>query len=290
MKHSTLHNIPVFKLYGEDYHWQTPDLLHCESIPERSRVHDWEIHRHRHADVAQILYVQKGSALLDIEGEHTEINTPSIQVVPPLSVHGFSFSPNVDGFIVTLAAPLIGWLQERIDAFRPVLQHPGCYPVGADKAYLDTLCAALNHEYANHAPSRDLLLHSLASALVVWLSRQDQQREAATERPDRGQVHLKAFSQLVDEHYREHLSISEYASRLGVTAIHLNTLCRRLVGQSALAIVHQRLSLEAKRNLIYTTLTVSQIADLLGFSEPAYFTRFFKRLTGSTPNAFRNER
>ncbi|MNF13714.1 Transcriptional activator NphR [compost metagenome] len=51
--------------------------------------------------------------------------------------------------------------------------------------------------------------------------------------------------------------------------------------------LHQRLLLEANRNLIYTSLTVNQISELLGFSEPAYFTRFFKRLTGITPGAFR---
>lgn len=287
MEHATLSTIPVFKLYGEGHDWHTPDLLHCESIPKRSSQHHWEIHQHRHADLAQILYVQKGSALLDIEGEWTGIDRPSIQVVPPLCVHGFNFSPDIDGFVVTVAAPLISWLQEQVDAQQPVLQHPGCYPVGADKSYLDMLCKALDHEYGHPAPSRDLLLRSLVSALVVWLSRQDLQRQAA-ERPDRGQAYLKAFSSLVEKHYRDHLPVSHFASRLGVTAVHLNTLCRRLVGQSALEILHQRLLLEAKRNLIYTTLTVSQIADSLGFSEPAYFTRFFKRLTGRTPKDFRH--
>ena len=37
--------IPVFKLYGDGADWPTPDLLHCESIAARSRLHDWEIGR-----------------------------------------------------------------------------------------------------------------------------------------------------------------------------------------------------------------------------------------------------
>ncbi len=287
MDYSPLKDIPVFKLYGEGHDWHTPDLLHCESIPKRSRLHDWEIREHRHADLVQILYLQKGSAVVDIEGEHIEITKPSIQVVPPLCVHGFRFSRDVDGFVVTLAAPLVAWLQEQIDAQRPALQYPACHPAGADRAYLDALCKALDHEYANPAPSRDLLLRSLVSALVVWVARQEARQTRAGERRDRGQSYLQAFSKLVEKRYREHLAIADYAAHLGITAVHLNTVCRRLVGQSALSIVHQRLLLEAKRNLIYTTLNVSQIADLLGFSEPAYFTRFFKRLTGSTPNAFR---
>lgn len=287
MKHSTLHDIPIFKLYGEGHEWRTPDLLHCESIPERSSLYDWEIREHRHSDLAQLLYVRRGTALIDIEGERTEIKRPAIQIVPPLCVHGFRFSPDVDGFVITIAAPLVNWLQEQIDAPRPVLQYPACYPAGADRKYLDMLCTALNREYRNPAPSRDLLLRSLVSAMMVWASRQDRQREVANERLDRGHTHLKAFSKLLEQRYREQRPISEYASSLGITAVHLNAVCQRLAGQSALSIVHQRLLLEAKRNLIYTTLSVSQIADLLGFSEPAYFTRFFKRLTGTTPSGFR---
>ncbi|MNC62696.1 Bifunctional transcriptional activator/DNA repair enzyme AdaA [compost metagenome] len=69
--------------------------------------------------------------------------------------------------------------------------------------------------------------------------------------------------------------------------MHLNNLCRELAGQTALQIIHQRLLLEAKRNLIYTNMSISQLSDGLGFSDPTYFSRFFRRLCGQTPNAFR---
>lgn len=52
--------VPVFKLYGETSAWPTPDLIHCESIPERSKLHGWEIKPHRHSDLVQLLYVQAG--------------------------------------------------------------------------------------------------------------------------------------------------------------------------------------------------------------------------------------
>lgn len=109
----------------------------------------------------------------------------------------------------------------------------------------------------------------------------------AEARPGRGQEYLSAFSQLVERHFREHLGIDEYARRLGISPAHLNSVARRLSGQTALGIVHQRLLLEAKRDLVYTAMTVNEIADRLGFSEPAYFTRFFKRLSGVSPSVFR---
>ena len=104
-------DVPVFKLYGAPLEWPTPDLLHCESIPARSRLHDWEIKPHRHADLAQLLYVRKGWAQLQVEGEPTRVEQPSIQFVPPLCIHGFQFSERIDGYVLTLAAPLLARLQ-----------------------------------------------------------------------------------------------------------------------------------------------------------------------------------
>jgi AraC family transcriptional activator of pobA len=74
---------------------------------------------------------------------------------------------------------------------------------------------------------------------------------------------------------------------LGITTTQLNRLCRRHLRCSALDVLHQRLLLEAKRELRYTALQVRQISDGLGFSDPAYFTRFFRRLAGRSPQEWR---
>ena len=74
--------VPVFKLYGETAAWPTPDLIHCESIPERSQLHGWEIKPHRHGDLLQLLYVQAGEAELEIEGQVRQVDRASLQVVP----------------------------------------------------------------------------------------------------------------------------------------------------------------------------------------------------------------
>jgi len=281
------HGVPVFKLYGENAAWPTPDLLHCESIPARSHLHDWEISLHRHVDLAQLLYVQAGQAVLDVEGELREIDEPSIQVVPPMCVHGFRFSRDIAGYVMTLAMPLVDWLQESLADAAPSLLQTGCYPVGADKGYVDLLCERINAEYAMPAPGRDFLLRSLTGALASWVSRQQLERRAKQWRPDRAQWHVAAFTRLVEQHYREHWPVGRYASELAITAAQLNNVARRLLGQSALEHLHQRLLLEAKRNLVYTTMTVAQVSDLLGFSEVAYFSRFFRRLEGASPREFR---
>ncbi len=281
--------VPVFKLYGETAAWPTPDLLHCESIAERSRLHDWEIAPHRHGDLVQLLYVQGGQAELRVEGQTSRVDQPALQVVPALSVHGFRFSRDIQGRVLTLALPLAEQLGKAFDA--RLLHQAACYPVGEAQADLDRLFGAIDEEYYGQAPGRELMLQALLSQLLVWIGRRAlQQAQAEASQPDRGRAHLQGFTQLLEAHFREHLPIERYAERLGISAAHLNALCRRLAGQSALQLINQRLLLEAKRCLVYTAMTVNQVADSLGFSEPAYFSRFFKRGTGQAPKAFRRQR
>lgn len=281
--------VPVFRLYGETTVWPTPDLIHCESIASRSRLHDWEIRPHRHGDLVQLLYVQSGAAELEVEGRVTPVREASLQVTPALAVHGFRFAEDVQGWVLSMGLPLAEQLGGLLQS--PVLEQPACFTVGAGKGQLDALFESIEREYAQQAPGRDLMLHSLLNMLLVWLNRRALElSRAQASQLDRGVEHVHAFSRLLEQDFREHRPIEHYAAALGISAAHLNALCRRLAGQSALQMIHQRLLLEAKRNLVYTAMTIQQVSDSLGFSEPAYFSRFFKRGTGLSPKAFRIRR
>lgn len=280
-------SIPVFKLYGEQQDWLSPDLLHCETISLRSRIHDWEIRPHRHADLCQLLYVHKGRAQVEIEGQHHVLAPSAIQVIPPLCVHGFQFSPDVEGFVLTLAAPLVAQLQAQLGGSMSALQRAASYPAGQDRDYLNSLFNAVQNEYVGTQPARDMLLQSLISVLLVWVTRQVIQRREARQVPQRGREYLSLFNQQVEARFREQPTVEQLAHKVGISVAHLNTVCRELSGQSALQIIHQRLLLEAKRLLIYTPMTVSEVADNLGFADPAYFSRFFRRLNGTSPSVFR---
>ncbi|MBP5967823.1 MULTISPECIES: helix-turn-helix domain-containing protein [Pseudomonas] len=288
MNKPELPSIPVFKLYGESLDWPTPDLLHCETISSRSREHQWEIKPHRHADLCQLLFVFKGQAELEIEGQRTRLETPAIQVLPPLSVHGFRFSEDVEGFIVTLATPLIHHLQAQLGDAVHALAQAHAYSAGNDGDYLNSLFSALQAEYNGHQPAREMLMHALVSVIMVWVSRQAIVRHKASQRPQRQREYLNGFIQLVEETYRQHVKVEDLAHRLGISVSHLNGTCRELAGQPALQIMHERQLLEAKRLLTYTSMTIYEMSELLGFSDPTNFTRLFRRRVGISPKAFRD--
>jgi AraC family transcriptional activator of pobA len=102
-----------------------------------------------------------------------------------------------------------------------------------------------------------------------------------------GTTTVQRFRQLIELHYRDNLSIEAFAKLLGVTRAHLHQACGRSARCTPLKLVHDRLVEEARLRLESTEFPVEQIAYGLGFRDPGYFNRFFKRLTGVAPGAYR---
>lgn len=281
---------PVFKLYGEAQAWPDPDLLHCETIESRSRLHAWCIATHRHADLAQVLYVRKGALRLQLEDWYGDLTGPLLVVLPMLCVHAFEFDPAVEGFVVTLPLPQVERLRQRLQGTgQGLFLSAARLPLAGEEALsIDRLIGQLVTEYEGRRPGREVMLEALLDSLAVWLVRQ-QTPKVATALPRRAEQHLGRFLALVEQHYRDHWPLSRYAGALGLSGVHLNAVCRQLVGTSALEIVHQRLLLEARRNLSFTQASVAEIADALGFADPAYFARFFRRGTGQSPLSYRRQ-
>ncbi len=283
-------NIPVFKLYGEAEAWHTPDLIHIEEIAYRSRPNNWLIKPHRHADILQLLYIKQGAAEVLLDGEKRTLQPPGVVLIPMMSIHSFQFSEDISGYILSLAAPLLRQLQTLLGTQYTLLDKPLCGPsLGSSAPAIDALFTLLNEEYRQAALGRQLLLESSAASLLVLISRAiaTQIQNKNPQQQDKGSLTYARFIALIEKHYQQQLSIEDYASKLNMSSARLNALCQRIMGKSALQLIHLRLLEEAKRNLIYTSMNVSEIADILGFSEPAYFTRFFKRLTEQSPKDFR---
>ena len=87
----------------------------------------------------------------------------------------------------------------------------------------------------------------------------------------------------------KHLAVSDYADRLAVTPTHLSRVMRQATGRPASVGVTDRIIREARRNLAYSNLSVSEVAYALGYQDPSHFSRVFSRATGLSPRAFRQQ-
>jgi len=105
--------------------------------------------------------------------------------------------------------------------------------------------------------------------------------------PGRAQFLVGQFRALVQAHAADGWTVPEYARELGVRVERLSRACRAIAGRSPMRMVHDRRMAEAKRSLMYTAMSVQEVAFSLGFDDPAYFTRFFVRWEGRSPIQFR---
>jgi AraC family transcriptional activator of pobA len=128
--------------------------------------------------------------------------------------------------------------------------------------------------------------HVTLICLHLWrLDRADESREAGL----RGTGHhvLQQFRQLVELRYREHWSIKRYAHTLGVTEDRLHAVCVRNAGHPPRILIYDRMVQDACMRLQQMDVPVEQIAFGLGFKDPAYFNRFFKKHVGIPPGTYR---
>ncbi len=283
--------IPAFFLYGDDSSEPevVADFVHIETIRKRASLHNWEIRPHRHPNLHQFLLLSEGTGRLDTEGRLELLTAPCLVVVPPAVVHGFRFDPGAAGFVLTVADRFLADCVERGSEPLPYPDQALAWSLAGarDEALL---CSALEFLHAE-LPWRDQGKLRATSAclelVLVATARRMAQTSSTTASPSR--VLTARFKALVNSRAPEGWSVQQYARALGVSLDQLNRSCRSAAGRSPLQIVHDRILAEAKRGLIYSSMSVQGVGFSLGFSDPAYFTRFFAQREGCSPSQFRQK-
>ena len=290
----TPNSVPVYSLYGEAA-LRGQEILHIEEVQSRSRLYSWEIAAHRHQGLYQVVWVNEGEADVSLDEWRGVVDGPAAIVIPPNIVHGFRFAPNTDGLVLTFSQRLLldGDFHSVGDAFRALFSTLGVMRFAAHDQQAVRLYALFRELLAEfELPGQpDSPVVGWLSRAVVWRLAQARAQittMAAVRRPQY-QALVTRFLLLVEAHFLEHWTLNQYASQLGVSPPRLNRLMRAESGHGALEIIHERLTREACRRLIFIAAPVSKLATELGFDDPAYFSRFFTRRTGLSPHRWRQK-
>lgn len=276
----TQQTIPTFSLYGEQQGPSPAGFAHIETIASRSSLHDWEIKPHRHDRAMQLLFVREGAVEIVMDGTRRSHGGPCYIAVPVGAVHGFRFAPETRGHVLTLSQDFLSRAHAPDDPLLRLMSFGGhgvLTPEAARRvAWLAEELLTLSRDW----PVDQALFHILAEGLVRSLPVEAQGDLASDPQ-------LARFRRLVELHLRDHQPIDFYAQALGTTVRTLTRHCRDALGTSPLGMIHRRLALEAQRMLLYTNASIVQISAELGFSDPSYFSRFYRRMTGKRPQAER---
>jgi AraC family transcriptional regulator, transcriptional activator of pobA len=134
------------------------------------------------------------------------------------------------------------------------------------------------------------MLRVLLKSLIISLTRIAKKELTAEELLPEKLETIRKFSIMLEQNYRTQHGVEFYANLLNKSAKTLSNLFLLNNHQPPSKIIHDRIALEAKRYLIYTDKTVKEISYLLGFINPAHFSRFFKKQTGYTAAYFRKDK
>lgn len=281
--------IPQYFLYGESSLDVDEHFLHVESIAARSQLHNWQIAPHAHRELHHTLLILAGDGKSHAESNEHWFKAPALITVPPACVHGFEFRPGTQGWIVTVAGALLGRIATHHRELQQVFESAAVLQLKTPVArLLRSQFAALEAEFLGARPGRRAAAEAALTAIEVTVLRLTlDQQPANTRAPSPDGALVARYRALVEAQFRKPTGIAEYAAQLFVSAERLRLACVRSTGGSPLVILNARRLLEAKRNLLYTNMSITLIAEASGFTDPAYFSRFFARATGKAPRDYR---
>lgn len=283
--------IPAFYLYGEPHQSVTEGFVHIEALDDRTRPSEWTIRPHSHVELCHIFYVNAGGGDMQADGEAIALTAPCLLLVPANVVHGFRWSAESSGFVVTLAKGYFLNLTRRDAAIGRLFEHAGCVSLESSQAekitaLIEELMRELGWSLPGYASAIDSMILQI---LVIALRALGHQRDAQSPF-NRHSVIVARFRERVERRFRLREPIPVHAEALGVSLTVLRVACAEIAGCAPSLLLDQRAMLEAKRALLYTTLSINEIGYSVGFTDPAYFSRFFTRHAGVAPREYREQK
>ncbi len=246
---------------------------------------------HRHTFYHLVLFTH-GAGSHTIDFKNFDVEPYQMYFMIPGQVHSWQFEGFTDGYIINFSTSF----------FRSFLSDP-LYPESFSffsgelkdaviniPAELHSRVFLLFEEIIKEAEERKIrsvdMLKVLILQLFILVNRLNESGDNKGQ-ASYNQVLLKNFQKLIEAHFKRLKLPKDYAGMLYITPNHLNAVCKDILGMQAGEVIRNRTMLEAKRLITNPKLTISEIAFELNFNDNSYFTKFFKKFEGITPEEFR---
>ncbi|MET3034683.1 helix-turn-helix domain-containing protein [Chryseobacterium sp. NRRL B-14859] len=261
--------IPVHHLTSEEFQMSTLTAAGPENF------HD--VHRHNFFEIIWFREVNENSRL-ELDFESHQLQNNQICIIAPGQVFNMKIQGE-DGYAMAISREIFN---EACDI--EWILTGGILPFSLDPKNVNTcntIISLMEQEYKG--ASRTELLKTYLKAFCLIIAEQINPQESLINDRQR----IQELVSLIEKHYISHKDTGFYAEKLKLSTHHLNDIVRLLRGTTVKKMISQRILLEAKRELSFGALTVKEICFKLGFGDASYFSRFFKKHTGMSPEEFK---
>ena len=243
----------------------------------------------------QILWFRRGHGTHHVDFVDYPIADNTIFFIAPGQVHSFDDNKDYEGVVIHFNASFMADEETsesvflKYDVFNAYDSLP-YYHIGHDEEErLMTLVNEMNREYSlTGAFAHKDYMQYLVRLFLIRVQRSGERKEVPKLYVScvANQTFVR-FRQFLEQNFRKVHTVREYADMLNVSSRPLTKYVNQSAHRSPLQIINDRITLEAKRQLRHSALSIKEIGYQLGFDAPSYFVKFFKRLTGNMPSEFR---
>ena len=244
------------------------------------------VHRHSYYEIF-IFKTGAGNHMIDLE--QVGFKAPAIHIVAAGQVHKLDREAGSEGMVIMFTSEI----RHPVMVDPRIRQLLRCGPSlgrsGLQHVRLNEILVLAGQIQAERNAAEDAcndVLENLLACLLLKCWRWS--KAGNTEIPSDRNDLVSRFLENVDRQFHTRKQISSYAEDLAISPGHLNELVKKRLGRTASEILHERLLLEARRLLLHADLSVKEVSYALGIEDPAYFTRMFRKATGSTPGEYRD--
>ena len=250
-----------------------------------------EAHRH---NFYHIMMVKNGVGTHQIDFKNYRIEANTLFFISPGQVHSLEINEEVEGYVISFRTEFF-LMHERektlmdFPFFHSISNAPVVY-LTEKQEELQLLWDEIYREHCSERKDRMDVIRVLMELMLLKASRQYKWLASEENAPAYLSFQLRKLDTLIDQHYKKFKLLSDYAELMYLSPKQLNSLCKKGLHKTVSKLIHERTVTEAKRLLLFTHQTIGEIAFELGFSDKSYFMRFFKKHTGYTAEAFRNNK
>ena len=248
------------------------------------KLHKTEAHKHE--DYYELIFLSEGEGFHWIETEEYNIIGPEFYFLKPGQLHHWQFTAVPQGYIIMFKTSFFDKVRE-CNMINLCRQLENQFRIDVPRDYSpDSFFKVLLHEFRTPSDFSSTIIHGVLVALVAKML------QLAEQQPEEKLIPITLFNKFINLVHKEctrlHL-IKDYAKLLNTTPQGLHTACKKYSQKSASEHISAHLLLEAKRYILHTDNTISEIAIILNFNDASYFGRFFKTHEGITPMQFREK-